>query len=175
MRIVHTTAKIAAMAGRSTSARRAANRRDVALDDVDRAIIEQLQRDGRLPYTRIGQAVGLSEAAARQRVQRLVETGVVEVVAITNPLSLGYRRMAMLGIRTTGDMTAVAAQLSELAEVAYVVVTAGAFDLLCEVVVADDAALIELVNRIRGLDGVAATETFVYLDLAKQTFAWGAR
>jgi Lrp/AsnC family transcriptional regulator for asnA, asnC and gidA len=146
-----------------------------SLDDTDRAIIEHLQRDGRSPYTRIGQAVGLSEAAARQRVQRLVESDVVQIVAVTNPLSLGYRRMAMIGLRIEGDLASVAERLGELAEVAYVVVTAGSFDLLCEVVVADDAALLDVLGRIRSLAGVRTTETFVYLDIAKQTYTWGAR
>lgn len=168
-------AKIAGVPSPTSPGRRGASTKPPSLDDIDRAIIEQLQRDGRLPYTRIGQAVGLSEAAARQRVQRLVETGVVDIVAITNPLSLGYRRMAMLGVRTHGDITSVARAVEDLHEVSYVVVTAGSFDLLCEVVVPDDAGLLDLITRIRTIDGVISTETFVYLDIAKQTYAWGAR
>ena len=145
-----------------------------ALDDIDRAIIEQLQEDGRLPYTRLGQAVGLSEAAVRQRVQRLVDSGVMQVVAVTDPLSLGLRRMAMIGLRTEGDVTSIAEKVCGLSDVDYVVVTAGSFDIMIEVVVEDDAALLELIGRVRGIPGVRSTESFIYLRLAKQTYAWGA-
>jgi Lrp/AsnC family transcriptional regulator for asnA, asnC and gidA len=144
------------------------------LDDVDRAIIERLQRDGRTPFTRLGAAVGLSEAAVRQRVQRLIDADVMQVVAVTNPLSVGYRRMAMIGVRTSGPADDVAAKLEAMPDIDYLVVTAGSFDLMCEVVVSDDPALLDLTNRIRRVDGVVSTETFIYLDLVKQTFTWGA-
>jgi Lrp/AsnC family transcriptional regulator for asnA, asnC and gidA len=145
-----------------------------ALDDTDRAIIEQLQADGRIPYTRLGSAVGLSEAAVRQRVQRLLDAGVMQVVAVTNPLSLGFRRMAMIGVRTEGPSDEIARTLQAMSDIDYLVVTAGSFDLMCEVVVSDDADLLDLTNRIRRVAGVVSTETFIYLDLVKQTFAWGA-
>lgn len=151
-----------------------AKRLGPTLDHVDRAIIEQLQEDGRLPYTRLGQAVGLSEAATRQRVQRMLDQGVMQVVAVTDPLSLGLRRMAMIGVRTEGDLDAVAESLIALDDVEYVVVTAGSFDLLVEVVVTDDEELLQLMNRIRAVPGVQSSETFIYLRLAKQTYAWGA-
>jgi len=144
------------------------------LDDVDRAIIEELQRDGRVPYTRLGAAVGLSEAAARQRVQRLIDAGVMQVVAVTNPISQGKRRMAMIGIRTEGPTDDMAKTLQSMVDIDYLVVTAGAFDLMAEVVVEDDRQLLDLTNRIRAVKGVTNTETFIYLDLVKQTFAWGA-
>ena len=144
------------------------------LDDIDRAIVEALQSDGRLPYTRLGQAVGLSEAAVRQRVQRLIDAEVMQVVAVTNPLSIGYKRMALIGVRCEGDTSAIAAALEAWDEIEYLVITAGSFDIMCEVVVADDANLLELTNRLRTLTGVRSTETFVYLDLVKQTYAWGA-
>ena len=145
------------------------------LDKVDRAIIEHLQADGRAPYTKLSAAVGLSEAAVRQRVQRLLEAGVMQVVAVTDPLQLGYRRMAMIGVTAEGDLTALADKISAIAEVAYVVVTAGSFDLLVEAVVEDDERLLDLVNdRLRALPGVRTTETFIYLRIQKQTYAWGA-
>ncbi len=145
------------------------------LDKVDRAIIEHLQTDGRAPYTKLSSAVGLSEAAVRQRVQRLLETGVMQVVAVTDPLQLGYRRMAMIGVRAEGDLTALAEKISAVAEVSYVVVTAGSFDLLVEAVVEDDERLLDLVNdRLRALPGVRTTETFIYMRIQKQTYAWGA-
>ncbi|CAB4364765.1 MAG: AsnC family transcriptional regulator [Actinobacteria bacterium] len=144
------------------------------IDDTDRAIIEVLQRDGRVPYTRLGAAVGLSEAAARQRVQRLTDSGVMQVVAVTNPLAHGFRRMAMIGVRTEGPTDDIAKALQAMPDIDYLVVTAGTYDLMAEVVVPDDGALLDLTNRIRAVPGVRNTETFIYLDLVKQTFTWGA-
>jgi Lrp/AsnC family transcriptional regulator, regulator for asnA, asnC and gidA len=146
------------------------------LDDVSKAIIEQLQQDGRRPYAAIGKVVGLSEAAVRQRVQRLIETGVMQVVAVTDPLQLGFARQAMIGIRVRGSLEAVADALVELEEVNYVVVTAGTFDLLTEAVCESDEALLELISTsIRSIEGVESTETFMYLQLRKQTYSWGVR
>ncbi|MFZ1488786.1 MAG: Lrp/AsnC family transcriptional regulator [Ilumatobacteraceae bacterium] len=144
------------------------------IDDVDRAIIEALQHDGRIPYTRLGGAVGLSEAATRQRVQRLVDLDVIQITAVTNPLKLGKRRMALVGVRTSGRTDVVAEQLEPMPEIDYLVVTAGSLDLLAEVVVDDDAQLLDLTNRIREVPGVVSTECFIYLDLVKQTYEWGA-
>jgi Lrp/AsnC family transcriptional regulator for asnA, asnC and gidA len=148
----------------------------MALDDVGKAIVEQLQQDGRRPYAMIARAVGLSEAAVRQRVSRLQEAGVIQIVAVTDPLQLGFRRQAMVGIRVDGDIRAVADALAEMPEVDYVVITAGSFDVLVEAVCADDDHLLELVGtRIRRLPGVRSTETFVYLKLRKQHYDWGTR
>ncbi len=144
-------------------------------DDVSRAIIEQLQEDGRRPYASIGKAVGLSEAAVRQRVQKLVDTGVMQIVAVTDPLQTGFARQAMIAISASGDIEVVADELATIDEVDYIVVTAGSFDLLAEAVVEDDEHLLRLVNgRIRTIPGVTKTETFVYLKLVKQTYNWGA-
>lgn len=148
----------------------------VHLDSVSKAIIEQLQDDGRRSYAEIGKAVGLSEAAVRQRVQKLTESGVMQVVAVTDPMQLGFYRQAMIGIRATGDTTVVAATLAEIDAIDYVVITAGSFDILVEVVCEDDEQLIELLNKqIRAIDGVQSTETFVYLKLQKQFYNWGTR
>jgi len=148
----------------------------VQLDEVSKAIIEQLQSDGRRSYADIGKAVGLSEAAVRQRVQKLTDSGVMQVVAVTDPLQLGFYRQAMVGIRVSGDTTVVAQALSELSAVDYVVLTAGSFDILAEVVCENDDDLIELLNKeIRGINGVQSTETFVYLKLQKQFYNWGTR
>ena len=144
------------------------------IDDTDRAIIEGLQVDGRIPYTRLGASVGLSEAAVRQRVQRMIDGGIMQVVAVTNPLSSGLRRMAMVGVRTEGPTDDIAKALQAMADIDYLVVTAGSFDFLAEVVVSDDGRLLDLTNRIRSVPGVQSTETFIYLDLIKQTFTWGA-
>jgi Lrp/AsnC family transcriptional regulator for asnA, asnC and gidA len=146
------------------------------LDDISKRIIEQLQEDGRRPYATIGKAVGLSEAAVRQRVQRLIDGGVMQVVAVTDPLQVGFSRQAMIGVRVDGDMTPVADALAAMGEVDYVVITAGSFDLLVEVVCEDDDHLLHLLtNRIRVLPGVRSTETFVYLRLRKQLYNWGTR
>jgi Lrp/AsnC family transcriptional regulator for asnA, asnC and gidA len=146
------------------------------LDDTNKAIIEQLQADGRRSYAAIAQAVGLSEAAVRQRVNRLLDSGVMQIAAVTDPLTLGFRRQAMVGIRTTGDQRRVAEQLAQLREVDYVVLTAGSFDILIEIVCADDEQLLKLLNeQIRAVPGVRDTEAFVYLKLAKQTYTWGTR
>jgi Lrp/AsnC family transcriptional regulator for asnA, asnC and gidA len=146
------------------------------LDEVSKKIIEQLQEDGRRPYAAIASSVGLSEAAVRQRVQRLVRAGVVQIVAVTNPLHVGFSRQAMIGIRIDGAIDPVVAAVSELAEVAYVVITAGSFDVLAEVVCIDDEHLLRIMNeQIRTIDGVRSTETFVYLELSKQTYTWGTR
>jgi Lrp/AsnC family transcriptional regulator, regulator for asnA, asnC and gidA len=146
------------------------------LDETDRAIIEALQIDGRMTYTKLGAAVGLSEAAARQRVQRLISSKAMQVVAVTDPMSMGLRRVAMIGVTVRGDLREIARQIGEFSEVSYLVICAGSYDLLAEVVVPDDEALLDLVNdRIRNIPGVRRTETFVYLKLAKQTFEYGVR
>ena len=147
-----------------------------SLDDVSKAIIEQLQADGRTSYAAIAKSVGLSDAAVRVRVQRLLDTEVMQIVAVTDPLQLGFTRQAMIGIRTEGDTQLVAERLADMSEVTYVVTTAGSFDLIVEVVCADDEELLNLVSRrIRTLAGVASTETFVYLKLNKQHYNWGTR
>ncbi|GAB6897470.1 Lrp/AsnC family transcriptional regulator [Kineosporia succinea] len=146
------------------------------LDETSKQIIEQLQEDGRRPYAAIGKAVGLSEAAVRQRVQRLQDGGVMQIVAVTDPVQVGFARQAMIGVKVDGEIDPVADELSAMAEVDYVVVTAGSFDLLVEVVCEDDDHLLDVVGRrIRGLPGVRSTETFVYLKLRKQLYNWGTR
>ena len=144
-------------------------------DDVSKRIIEQLQQDGRRSYAAIGKAVGLSEAAVRQRVQRLQDAGVMQIVAVTDPLTLGFRRQAMIAIKTDGDLEKVAAQLADMEEIDYVVITAGSFDVLAEVVCEDDDHLLEILGRVRAVPFVTSTETFVYLKLRKQTYSWGTR
>jgi Lrp/AsnC family transcriptional regulator, regulator for asnA, asnC and gidA len=146
----------------------------VQLDDVARAIIEQLQEDGRRPYASIGKAVGLSEAAVRQRVQKLIDANIMQVVAVTDPLQTGFHRQAMVGINADGDQDEVASALADIAEIDYVVVTAGSFDIICEVLAIDDDHLLELMARIRAVPGVRSSEPFMYLRLKKQTYNWGA-
>jgi Lrp/AsnC family transcriptional regulator, regulator for asnA, asnC and gidA len=158
------------------AASRRNNERGTTLDDVSKAIIEELQQDGRRPYAAIGKAVGLSEAAVRQRVQRLLDGGVMQIVAVTNPLEVGFPRQAMIGVTVEGNLEPVADAMAEMDEIDYVVITAGGFDLLVEVVCESDEHLLEVLsNRIRAIPGVLRTESFVYLRLWKQTYAWGVR
>lgn len=145
------------------------------LDDRSKAIIEQLQQDGRRSFSAIGRAIGLSEAAVRQRISRLVEDGTIAIVAVTNPMQVGFPRQAMVHVRTGPDLEAVAEALAEIPEVDYCVVTSGRWDVIVEVVCEDDAHLLEVITRIRTTEGVLETETLNYLSLKKQEYDWGTR
>jgi Lrp/AsnC family transcriptional regulator for asnA, asnC and gidA len=155
-------------------ARRRTQKDAASLDDVDRAIIARLQVDGRLPYSKLGPAVGLSEAAVRQRVQRLIESGLMQVVAVTDPLVLRNSVMAMVGLRVHGDSREVAERLSKLPESIYVVAVSGTFDVIAEIVCDSHEELLRVLNeKIRAVPGVTATESFMYLSLYKHSFAYG--
>ena len=144
------------------------------LDAVDKAIIRHLQVDGRMPYSRLGPAVGLSQAAARQRVQRLIDRGVMQVVAVTDPAMPGLAVQALVAIEVSGDVRLAADAMTAWDEIEYVVITAGRYELFVEVVCSDMAHLLALVNdRIRAIDGVTGSEIFSYLQLVKQTYSWG--
>lgn len=146
------------------------------LDAPNRTIIEELQRDGRRSYAWLAAQVGLSEAAVRQRVTRLRETGVINVVAVTDPTRMGFTRQALIGIKASGDVRLLAEKLAAVPEIDYVVLCAGSFDILVELVCEDDAHLLKILNAtIRALPQVQQTETFVYLELTKQTYSWGTR
>ncbi|NDB18570.1 MAG: Lrp/AsnC family transcriptional regulator [Actinobacteria bacterium] len=149
--------------------------RTSGLDDTSRSIIEQLQEDGRRSYAAIGKAVGLSEAAVRQRVQRLTDSGVLQIVAVTDPMQVGFTRAAMIGIGVEGDLQAAAAKVEAIPAVTYAIVTAGQYDLLAEVVCEDDEHLLAVLSDIRQIADVKKTETFVYLKVRKQTYSWGTR
>jgi Lrp/AsnC family transcriptional regulator, regulator for asnA, asnC and gidA len=159
------------------SARRDAPRAPAAvvLDGISMQIIGELQQDGRRSYAAIGKAVGLSEAAVRQRVQRLLDAGVMQIVAVTDPLTFGFRRQSMIGIKCEGDPVRVADDLAGMQEIDYVVIIAGSFDLLIEVVCEDDDHLLEILSRVRMIPSVTSTEAFVYLKLRKQTYSSGTR
>ena len=149
--------------------------RDRSIDEVDRSIIEALQKNGREPFRRIAARVGVSEATVRSRYSRLCEDDILQVTAVTNPLGLGFDGQAMVGIRTAGAPGPIADEIAKWGEAGYVVVTAGQFDILVELVCADRHHLLELTNRIRALGGVVSTESFLYLELWKQLYDWGAR
>jgi len=169
-----TVIPVAATAGRRDRSGRPASAR-VVLDDISKRIIEQLQQDGRRSYASIGKAVGLSEAAVRQRVQRLIDGGVMQIVAVTDPMMLGFHRQTMIGIKCEGDLERMADHLVHMDEIDYVVITSGSFDILVEVVCEDDDHLLEILSRVRAAPSVTSTETFVYLKLRKQTYSWGTR
>jgi Lrp/AsnC family transcriptional regulator for asnA, asnC and gidA len=154
---------------------RGAVTRPRSLDPVDRGIIEALQENGRTAFRTVARRIGVAEATVRSRYARLVEDGILQVTGVTNPLGLGFEAMAMLGIKTTGGPEPVADTIAGWDETSYVVVTAGRFDVLVEVVCTDRHHLLELTSRIRAVEGVVTTETFLYLDLAKQVFGWGTR
>lgn len=145
------------------------------LDEADRSIIELLQGDGRMPFTKVAAAVGLTEGAIRQRVQRLTDAGVMQIVAVTDPLSLGVRRVAMLGLRVAGDVERTAAQLATMPEVEYLIATSGRYDAMAEVIVDDDEHLMRLLSTLRSHKDITEAESFVCLKVFKQTFSWGAR
>ena len=146
----------------------------LGIDAADRAIIAELQVDGRLAYAKLAPRVGLSEAATRQRVNRLVERGVMQVVAVTDPAMVGLRHLAMVGINVDVDVRDVAGELSKIDAVDYLVIAAGRYDILAEVFSADQAEFLKVVNdQIRPVAGVRNLEILTYLDLVKQTYNWG--
>jgi Lrp/AsnC family transcriptional regulator for asnA, asnC and gidA len=160
--------------GETQAARRGAVSVPRSLDDVDQRIIEALQKNGREPFRRIAADVGVSEATIRSRYARLRDDNILQVTGVTNPLGLGFDAQAMVGIRTTGAPEPVAEEIAGWEEADYVVITAGQFDIMVELVCANRRELLDLTNRIRSLDGVASTESFLYLELWKQLYDWGA-
>ena len=163
------------MRSETQAARRGAVSVPRSLDDVDQRIIEALQKNGREPFRRIAADVGVSEATIRARYARLRDDNILQVTGVTNPLGLGFDAQAMVGIRTTGAPEPVAEEIAGWDEADYVVITAGQFDIMVELVCANRRELLDLTNRIRSLDGVVSTESFLYLELWKQLYDWGAR
>lgn len=143
------------------------------IDDLDREIIRHLQADGRMPYSQLGQLIGLSDAATRQRVNRLTDRGVIDIVAVTDPVLLGLGYQAMLGVTVGGDSAKIAAAISAYEDAVYVVMTTGRYDVIVEVVCSDTASFIDLSNDIRTIKGIAGVEVLSYLRLVKQTYDWG--
>ncbi len=143
------------------------------VDELDRRIIEALQANGRESFRAIAARVGVSEATVRARYARLTAEGIVQVVAITNPLGLGYDQ-ALVGVKTSGPPSAVADEIAQWPEADYVIVTAGRFDVVVEVVATDRLHLLDLTNRMRSLPDVVSTETFFYLEMWKQLYDWGS-
>lgn len=148
----------------------------VVIDEIDKSIIRALQVDGRMSYAQLAPAVGLSQAATRQRVQRLLECGVMQIVAVTDPLKLGFKIQALVGMSVDGDLRALSKEIARIEEVDYLVSTAGRFDLMLEVVCEGVNELQSLINqRLRRLPGVRRVEAFVYLELVKESYDFGTR
>ena len=146
------------------------------VDDLSRQIIDQLQKNGRKSYAAIAQDTGLSEAAVRQRVRRMVDARVMQIVAVVNPLALGLARMALVGIKAEGDLREIAAKLALIDQVDYVVLSAGSFDILVELLCESDEHLLSLVNdSIRVIPGVRSAEMFPYLRIVKESYGTGMR
>lgn len=144
------------------------------LDETNKKIISLLQKNGRRSYVSIAKEIGLSEAAVRLRVQRLTDDGIIQIVAVTNPMEMGFRRQAMVGITVNGDIEQVARDLRKIAQIDYIIITAGRYDILAEVFASDDEALLQLVNRkIRRIQGIGHTELFTYMRLESQRYDWG--
>ena len=163
------------MRGQDHGSRRGAVSVPRSLDDVDQGIIEALQKNGREAFRRIAAEVGVSEATIRARYARLCEDNILQVTGVTNPLGLGFDAQAMVGIRTAGAPEAIADEIAGWPEADYVVITAGQYDLLVEIVAADRRELLDLTNRLRAIEDVVSTETFLYLDMVKQLYDWGTR
>jgi Lrp/AsnC family transcriptional regulator for asnA, asnC and gidA len=144
------------------------------VDELDRKILEALQANGRESFRRIAARLGVSEATVRSRYQRLTGEGILQVVGVTNPLGLGFDQ-ALVGVKTSSAPDAVADEIARWPEADYVVVTAGQFDIVVEVVAKSRRELLDLTNRMRALEGVVSTETFFYLEMRKQLYDWGTR
>ena len=147
--------------------------RPASIDRLDRQIIEALQENGREPFRQIAGQLGVSEATIRNRYARLCRENVLQVTGVTNPLGLGFDAQAMIGVKTSGPVEAVADEVASWREASYVVVAAGQYDLLVELVCADRRHLLEIINRMRALETVVSTESFMYLELWKQLYDWG--
>ena len=160
---------------RSDGVRRGAVSSARSIDAIDARIIEALQQNGRDSFRRIAAEAGVSEATVRARYARLCDDNILQVTGVTNPLGLGFDAMAMVGVRTGGSPEPVADEIAQWDEAGYVVITTGQYDLLVELVCTDRRHLLDVTNRMRALDGVASTETFLYLEMCKQLYDWGAR
>lgn len=148
-----------------------------ALDDLDKSIIQCLQADGRRPYAQIGRELKVPEATVRQRAERLITRGVVQVVGVTDPLAMGFQQPALIGLKVdAARIEQIADEIAKLDEVTYLVVTAGRFDMVCEVVCEDNEHLLKvLTGSLAGIDGIRATETLVELRFVKESYQWGTR
>jgi Lrp/AsnC family transcriptional regulator for asnA, asnC and gidA len=143
------------------------------LDDLDRAIIARLQADGRAPYETIAAAIDVSTEEVERRATQLIEAGVFKVVAVTDPMQVGFPRQALLGLEVDGPLDPVARAVGSLTEVIYLVRVSTRIDLLAEVVGSSDARLLELVAQIRRVPGVRRIHTALLSEVVKETYGFG--
>ena len=145
-----------------------------AMDQIDRAIIKALKEDGRMPFSRIAEQLRVSPGMIRQRVQRLNDRGILQVVAVTNPLKIGYHTMALIGVKADGNrLRDIARQIAAFDEVIYLTICSAAYNLLVEVICLDNNHLLSfLTEKLYSVEGVRDTETFIYLDIVKEIYAW---
>lgn len=141
-------------------------------DTLDLAILETLRSDGRKPYTEIAQALGVSEGTVRNRVARLVEKGVMQVVGLIDPVRMGYDAPAMIGVNVhNADIDEVAKQIASFPEVSYLIMVSGGFDLVVEVICRDRAHFTNFINhKLRKIPGVAQTQSFFILRTVKMAY-----
>lgn len=142
------------------------------LDETDLAIMDALHKDGRVAFAQIAEQLGVSPGMIRQRYSRLVDQGYLKVVAITNPLRMGYKTMAMIGIRVEGSkLLDVAENISKLDEVIYLIISSGRFDIFAEVVCRDHADLLRFITeKLSAIDGVRESESFMHLKIVKEVY-----
>jgi len=142
------------------------------IDDIDRQIIATLKEDGRMPFAQIARRLGISPGMVRQRFHRLAQDGVLQVVPVTNPTLMGYHMMALIGVRADGNrLREIARQLASFEEIIYLVICTGTYDILIEVICRDNAHLLQfLTERLRAVEGVRDTETFIYLEIVKEAY-----
>ncbi|MFF5209223.1 Lrp/AsnC family transcriptional regulator [Streptosporangium sp. NPDC000396] len=145
----------------------------MSIDEIDRILLRELQQDGRISYTALAEITGLSAPAVRQRVQRLRDEGVVQIVGVTDPMALGLPVMALIGLRVDSDVHTVADRIRDLTGVIYVVLTSGSFDMFVEVVCKEPAELLAILNdHIKRVPGVTRAEVFTYFGIHTHRFAW---
>ena len=149
-----------------------ANKPAYQLDDIDHRILDALHKDGRTPFAQIAEQLDVSPGMIRMRFNRLVEMELLKVVAITNPLRMGYEAMAMIGIRTDGRMMIeVAEKIAALDEVVYLIITSGRYDIMAEVFCRDHADLLRFITeKLYGIEGIRETESFLQLKIVKEVY-----
>jgi Lrp/AsnC family transcriptional regulator for asnA, asnC and gidA len=144
-----------------------------ALDETDARIIEELNQDGRRPFTEIARHLGVNEATVRNRYRRLVRRGIIQVVAISDALALGLV-FAEAGVRVRGGPVGKAVRgLIEIPEVDYIAVCTGQYDLLIEIVCTDNKHLLQVLDEeVRAVPGVDSIDTFTILHVPKHSYQW---
>ena len=140
------------------------------LDEHDIAIIAQLRNDGRMAYRAIAEIVGLSEAAVRQRVNRLVNNDICQITAVMDPKALGLNAVASVGMKVNGDLDKIADKITTIKQVEYIILTAGMFDLMAELVCKDYEELLSVLRELRSLPEIQTTELNLILETRKLVY-----